>query len=135
MTSPAPYPAFDGTQACAGTDHAIWFPGMGKVTEGQRADVESYCAGCPFRRPCLAYALTNDVYGWWAGTTAADRHRIREEYGITAAPVDLGGAPLLTTSSNSPAPDTPEPRSPSQPASLREPSSGSELATGSSHDR
>lgn len=41
-------------------------------------------APCPFRDPCLAYALANDVEGVWGGTTYAERRAMRAEHGIKA---------------------------------------------------
>ena len=41
-------------------------------------------APCPFRDPCLAYSLANDVEGVWGGTTYAERRAMRAEHGIKA---------------------------------------------------
>ncbi len=37
----------------------------------------SLCRGCPVFEDCLAYALEVDVEGIWAGTTVAERERMR----------------------------------------------------------
>jgi WhiB family redox-sensing transcriptional regulator len=33
------------------------------------------CALCPVRKPCLQFALDNEEYGVWAGTTTVERGR------------------------------------------------------------
>ena len=90
MTAPAPYPPVDGTQPCAAEDPELYFltsSSMDNVFKLPRA-VDT-CTGCPFRRPCLAYALTHDVHGVWGGTTRAERQRLRQAHGIEAEPVCL----------------------------------------------
>ena len=37
------------------------------------------CADCPVQTECLAFALRHDEPGVWAGTTPAQRHRMRRE--------------------------------------------------------
>ncbi|MDN4173948.1 WhiB family transcriptional regulator [Nocardioides sp. SOB77] len=84
----APYPPTDGTQPCAAEDPELFFvssSSMGNYFQLPRAlDV---CKPCPFRRACLAYALTHDVSGVWGGTTENERARIRRQHGIAAEPV------------------------------------------------
>jgi hypothetical protein len=33
------------------------------------------CAACPVQPQCLRHAMTNDEYGWWGGSTRAQRQR------------------------------------------------------------
>lgn len=81
---PAPYPAFDGTQNCAGKPLARYFPPNGIHGE-QIRHITRGCDGCPFQQPCLDYALARpDVYGIWGGTTKADRDHIRRRGRRTA---------------------------------------------------
>lgn len=84
-TAPAPYPAFDGTQACTqiGTEAFFPAPGMG-VRHTAVAMPVAVCASCPFVEVCLDYALTHDVTGIWGGTTHQRRKKIRAERGIRA---------------------------------------------------
>ncbi len=88
MTTPAPYPDFDGTQSCAdpAVDPELFFPSAATAVQDTHAAV-AVCAGCPFKRPCLAYALTRAVHGVWGGTSSATRAEIRRRHGIT--PVEL----------------------------------------------
>ena len=44
--------------------------------------VKRMCAGCPAREECLEHAIKHEDYGFWAGTTAKERKRIRKERGI-----------------------------------------------------
>ena len=36
------------------------------------------CRRCPGRQTCLLWALTDDLEGYWAGTTTADRKKMRQ---------------------------------------------------------
>lgn len=36
-----------------------------------------FCDGCPVRAQCLDYALDNDAYGVWAGTSRHERARMQ----------------------------------------------------------
>ncbi len=85
MTEPAPYPDYDKTQACYGVDTDLFFPVSPAASE--IAEAMELCDGCTFRRACLAYALTHDVYGIWGGTTRPTRVAIRQQHGITAESV------------------------------------------------
>lgn len=87
----APYPRFDGSQRCAELPLEVLFPESKDSTAGRRSTdaMVRMCGECPFVRPCLAYALTHDVHGWWAGTTRKQRAEHRREHGIYAAPVVL----------------------------------------------
>lgn len=106
MSSPAPYPPVDGTQPCVAEPEAFFpdrkveadasqvaGPGSAQWRHVAPSTREGYwsiqyavdlCAACPFRRPCLAYALTVDVIGVWGGTTHLERKRLRKQHGITA---------------------------------------------------
>jgi hypothetical protein len=88
MTDAAPFPPIDGSQPCA-SEPDLFFPKTSRASHFQRPRAVALCESCPFRRPCLAYALTNDVIGIWGGTAYMERQRIREKHGITAKPIDL----------------------------------------------
>jgi hypothetical protein len=40
------------------------------------------CAQCPFLTKCFGYAVKHESHGFWAGTSPAQRHRLRKEYNI-----------------------------------------------------
>jgi WhiB family redox-sensing transcriptional regulator len=66
--------------ACAGTDTNLFFPGPNDKAD--QAAAKAVCAGCPVRDPCLDEALhgpqaASDDAGIFAGTTPADRQRLR----------------------------------------------------------
>lgn len=67
--------------ACKGTPITLWCWGPGVDRPPARA-VE-LCAACPVRRECLQDALStrhsDDEHGYRAGTTPADRRRIRRK--------------------------------------------------------
>lgn len=88
----APYPPFDGTQACADADPELFFPDRGQAAVP--ADARALCARCPWLRACLRHALAYDLYGVWGGTSQVERRRIQQEYAITAAPITAGSIGL-----------------------------------------
>lgn len=84
MTAHAPQaPTFDGTQPCAAVDPELFFAD----TEGHRADVaaaRAVCGPCGFRTACLAYALEQQEWGIWAGTTQQERRPVLLRLGVHA---------------------------------------------------
>lgn len=82
MTSPAPYPPVDGSQPCAQGDPERFF------SSDPRPAIQA-CAGCPFKTPCLAYAITHAVRGVWGGTTGPTRAAIRRRHNIEAVRLEL----------------------------------------------
>lgn len=90
MSVPAPYPPVDGTQPCAAEDPELFFGASSPMDNTFKLPrAVDACAGCPFRRPCLAYALTHDVQGIWGGTTHNERRRLRQVHGIEAESICL----------------------------------------------
>lgn len=77
MTTPTP--------ACDGQiNDDLWFPvGVDATRQALILADRHYCQPCPTRQPCHAYALAWDVDGIWAGTTTAQRRRLRDQQGIT----------------------------------------------------
>jgi WhiB family redox-sensing transcriptional regulator len=71
------YPVFKdhGVPACATTDPEIFFPEKG--AKGASTYVVNaarrMCAGCPYKQPCLEWAVVHDEMGIWGGTTAKER--------------------------------------------------------------
>lgn len=53
-----------------------WVPDREKRVVPQ--DMIALCRRCPGRSSCLLWALTGREHGYWAGTTTADRERLRE---------------------------------------------------------
>ncbi len=86
--------SFDNPPCAA--DPELFYPDNtgGSYTLERRA-VQT-CKGCPFREPCLAYALKhNERFGVWGGSTEADRERFtRRRRGLPtverAAPAPSG---------------------------------------------
>jgi hypothetical protein len=74
---------FDSTGAlCAQTDPELFFPeNFSSIYETHA--VLKLCSNCPVYVKCRDFALNHDVYGWWAGTTRAERSAIQKERGIT----------------------------------------------------
>jgi len=59
---------------CAGTDNEAWFKDGGGYDE---VILNRICGECSVRTECYNYALEYDMQGYWAGTTAAQRRRVR----------------------------------------------------------
>jgi WhiB family redox-sensing transcriptional regulator len=74
-------PAWWDDAACRGAGLATFFPETG----GRIDDAKSLCARCPARQPCFEAAMAEPLTsGVWAGTSAAERRRLRRA-GRTAA--------------------------------------------------
>jgi WhiB family redox-sensing transcriptional regulator len=77
------YPRFEGrgVPPCATADPAIYFPertnGFSSTPEFRMA--KKICSTCPYRKPCLEWAVENNELGLWAGTTERERRAIRRE--------------------------------------------------------
>lgn len=84
MSTPAPYPRFDGTENCSqpGADPEAFFPAT-----GDESKAVALCGSCPWQGPCLNYALTHQVIGVWGGTSSQERQRIRRRSGVAAEPL------------------------------------------------
>jgi WhiB family redox-sensing transcriptional regulator len=86
------FPSFieEGTPLCAETDPDMFFPvepfeGSLHVKENYyaEADAKAFCAECPYKIACFAYAMKDsNLQGIWGGTTANDRHNIRRGRGV-----------------------------------------------------
>lgn len=78
---------FDTTNAkCRETDPEIFFP---EHTQPQNEikTILSLCSRCQVFTKCREYSLNNDVDGWWAGLTKAQRQKIQKERGIRPEPI------------------------------------------------
>lgn len=87
----ASYPPIDGTQPCTQDPDAFDQDTHGVTSNSDRTWLEQTCAACPFRRPCLAYAIAYAVDGWWGGTSRAQRNAIRKKHQILARPLTRRG--------------------------------------------
>ena len=56
-----------------------FYPTSGESPTGA---VVAACEGCPVREQCLDHALRHELYGYWAGTSARQRWRLRGELGV-----------------------------------------------------
>lgn len=83
------YPAFDGTQACVDADVEDFFyqdwdgEGSRKYKENKDfTNARNMCNNCPFLVQCFEWALHNEAYGFWGGTTEEERKSIRKKRNI-----------------------------------------------------
>ena len=71
------YPVFEdhGIPVCATTDPEIFFPEKG--SKGQSSYIVNaarrICNTCPYKNPCLEWAVVHDEMGIWGGTTQKER--------------------------------------------------------------
>jgi hypothetical protein len=90
----APYPKFDGSQACAKFPFTTFFPGPGSHPR-EWTQAKAICFDCPFRTACVAFSLTHMVQGVWGGMTGPERESIRAAMGVTASPVVVGDQKIV----------------------------------------
>lgn len=81
VTAP-PYPRFDGTQNCAGTDPEDWHTDNIHHLSHDIRNLKRICSTCPFLTECAEYALHTTVAGVWGGMSASDRRKIRKQRNI-----------------------------------------------------
>lgn len=78
---------FDGElAACRSVDPELFFP-ESFMTPYVEETLRNLCMNCAIWRDCYDYALTHKVDGYWAGTSSAERKRIRQREGIKALPM------------------------------------------------
>lgn len=80
---------FDSPPPCAQTDPELFFPDDGQV-QAALQDTKAICGDCPFRSPCLTYALEHDVQGIWAGTSRHQRNMMCQQRGVTVHALHTG---------------------------------------------
>jgi WhiB family redox-sensing transcriptional regulator len=75
------YPDFwsKGTPVCT-LDPDSFFPD-GYNYSGKERQVTKYCAECPYKQECLQFAIENDEWGVWGGTTRHERKIMRKKLG------------------------------------------------------
>ena len=78
------FPRFTGDEPCRQVDPEIYFPDtFNGVTRRTRKLMDGMCkSGCAMREQCLDWALKHEAEGYWAGTSPADRERMRRQKGI-----------------------------------------------------
>ena len=66
--------------ACRGHDPELFYPPRGEVISR-----EAYllCSSCPVRSECLDHAVRHESIGYWAGTSALERKRMRRKLRIS----------------------------------------------------
>jgi len=75
-------PGFDGSQLCAQVDPELFFY-ESRAEMGEKVPkAKKICNECMFTKPCLDYALANDVQGVWGATTYSERKKLRKEFGL-----------------------------------------------------
>jgi transcription factor WhiB len=83
-TTPTWNPAIDGG-SCNGTTFD-WVPELYDDDAEVRVPsvIVQLCDRCPFKGACLEWAMNNDAYGYWAGTSryqrlqlSRERHRVK----------------------------------------------------------
>lgn len=75
------YPDFwsKGPAPCSVDPDAMFPEGRGMHSQEQRMVV--VCNGCPYLAECRQFAIENDEWGVWGGTTREQRKVIRKELG------------------------------------------------------
>lgn len=76
--------------ACRGMDGNLFYPHSGQV-DPQAVEA---CARCPVAEDCYQHALRFEDRGYWGGTTAQQRERLREAFGIKLERTEYRSLPL-----------------------------------------
>jgi hypothetical protein len=71
------YPAFTGTEACAsiGNEHFC----TEERDFSHYETLRNVCATCPLLVSCFNWALHNEDFHYWGGSSAIERKKIRSE--------------------------------------------------------
>ena len=76
MFNCAPAASIRDQAACRPADPALFFAPDGEKPEAAKvreAQANGYCAGCPVRSDCLAFALAYRAVGHWGGMNDTER--------------------------------------------------------------
>jgi WhiB family redox-sensing transcriptional regulator len=74
-------PAWQRRAACRGEGTQAFIVGRG--AHGGYAKAKALCCACPVAGECLEYALSDeDLVGYWASTTGAERRQMRASRGV-----------------------------------------------------
>ena len=68
--------------ACRGEDPELFYPPRGEVISETAYQL---CAGCPVQPQCLEHAIRHESIGYWAGTSALERKKMRRQRGIAVS--------------------------------------------------
>lgn len=99
MIRPLSPPRVDDRAPCKTGDADRFFPYPG--TSDKRINkVKAECATCPFRDPCLAWAVHYKEDGIWGGKTDRERRGIAEAWGVTQRIVKVKVVPHGPTKDN-----------------------------------
>lgn len=72
-----------GRALCAQTDPDAFTPEHKRGAAEQIALAKKVCRACGVQRPCLAWAITNDIEdGVWGGMTERERRALRKQGGL-----------------------------------------------------
>lgn len=94
--SDVPFPDFDGTQNCAGTDVNDYYrptydrsPTKAETNKDYREELKMLrvCRGCAFIEPCFQWGLANEEFGVWGGTGEQQRRSLRKSSGVEIRPI------------------------------------------------
>ena len=69
----------EGIPPCSETDPEAFFPdkGMANTSWEEMRMAKNICKACPYKTPCLDWAIDNREFGIWGGTTERERRPLR----------------------------------------------------------
>ena len=55
------------------------------ITRGELIDpvAEAACEACPVKQECLNWATRHEIAGYWGGSTAREREKLRRKHNIS----------------------------------------------------
>lgn len=86
---PKNLPAYTGMEPCATLGLDFYCFEQKKIERTHRTAIENSCLSCPLMDECLNWAIYQEQYYYWAGTTAKERANIRRKYNIYAQRIDV----------------------------------------------
>ena len=69
----------EGNPPCSEANPEAFFPekGMANTTWEEMRMAQKICKTCPYKTPCLNWAIDNAEMGIWGGTTERERRTLR----------------------------------------------------------
>jgi len=77
------------TAACIGIDTELFYLEQNMEAAAMHRKLAPICASCPLLVQCRDHAIRHELFGYWGGTSAADRKEIRRRMGIVVSRPEL----------------------------------------------
>lgn len=72
---------FTERASCEGIDTELFYEDRANKKSWQVLELKKVCRSCPVLTECREWAMEWEVYGFWGGLTAGERHALRKQGG------------------------------------------------------